>query len=72
MTFQAEEVLRMKVLSQERVGCLLETKKSHSPGKEKISGWKVSNDQTVQGLEGHGELCRPCAKPVGSPEVWGV
>lgn len=38
----------------------------HSPGKGKISRWKVSSDQIVQVLEGPGELCQLGAEPVGS------
>lgn len=46
----------------------------HSPGKGKISRWKVSSDQIVQFLEGPGELSQLNAEPMGSPEVqlpWG-
>lgn len=35
VTLQAEEILCVKVLSQGRVGCWSETKKSHSPGEER-------------------------------------
>lgn len=33
-----------------------ETQYGHNPGKGKISRWKVSSDQIVPGLEGHGKL----------------
>lgn len=44
----------------------------HSLGEEKIARWKVSRDQTMQGLEDHGESPQFYAAPVGSPEVWRV
>lgn len=40
-----------------------EKRYGHSPGKGKISRWKVSSDQIVQVLEGPGELSQLGAEP---------
>lgn len=67
----SRETSCVKVLRQERVGCLPETKAIWPQSRGgKDQSVEVSSAQVMQGLEGCGEVSGLYAEPLRSPEVW--